>query len=389
MLVTFALASLLFTQGTPQAAAPGVATQAPLSQAEKKHQTDIESDVELGKKYAAQVEKEEKLSKDKEYQDRVARIGAEIADIANHNQVKCSWGDGRLNPFHYEYKVIVGDDPNAFSLPGGHIYVYEGTLKFVESDDELAGILAHETAHAAFRHVATLEHEANKGLITEIPLIIAAILARSPGGISTISAWQQSKQSGWSVKAEKAADFGGFQYMLKSKYNPVAMLTFMERLARKERYLNSLIYTLGIFQTHPVTKERADTFISELHAYGVPIERSKASPSFRVLLKPGKDGTVNAFFDGRLIYRFAGLEADERARLAADRLNAFYDSVPNVFQVRTRDNEIDDGEKMLITVEQEDAAAGNTTVDALKNSTLSRIKDSILNLTYRVWDAQS
>src|SRR5207248_3056953 len=135
------------------------------------------------------------------------------------------------------FKVLEGDDINAFSLPGGRIYVYEGLMKFVESDDELAGILAHETSHAAFRHVATMEHKENKLVMAQIPLIIAAILAHSPGVMAVGQGYTQSTTSGWSIEAEKAADFGGFQFMLKSNYNPVAMLTFMERLARKHRFL--------------------------------------------------------------------------------------------------------------------------------------------------------
>ncbi len=102
-------------------------------------------------------------------------IGGELAAIANASKVRTTWGDKRLNPFEYTFKVVE-EDVNAFSLPGGYIYIYEGLVKYAESDDELAGVLAHEIAHASMRHVATMQREAGKLSAMQNPLILAAIL---------------------------------------------------------------------------------------------------------------------------------------------------------------------------------------------------------------------
>ncbi|MCB0583849.1 MAG: M48 family metalloprotease [Phaeodactylibacter sp.] len=55
--------------------------------------------------------------------------------------------------FAWEVKIIKDDETlNAFCTPGGHIYVYTGLIKFLDSEDQLAGVMGHEIAHAAQRH---------------------------------------------------------------------------------------------------------------------------------------------------------------------------------------------------------------------------------------------
>ena len=57
--------------------------------------------------------------------------------------------------YEYHFKVIESPSINAFTLPGGNIYVYSGLINFCESPEELAAILAHEMGHAEKRHVVT------------------------------------------------------------------------------------------------------------------------------------------------------------------------------------------------------------------------------------------
>jgi beta-barrel assembly-enhancing protease len=65
-------------------------------------------------------------------------------------------GTGRVEnsaAFTWNLKIIKDDKTlNAFCTPGGHIYVYTGLIKFLDSEDQLAGVMAHEMAHAARRH---------------------------------------------------------------------------------------------------------------------------------------------------------------------------------------------------------------------------------------------
>lgn len=363
---------------------------------EKKHQQDLASDREVGKKYTVEVEKEFEIVNDPVLVGRVQRIGKELAAIANANQVTATWGDKRLNPFDYEFKVVRpkgktdADDVNAFSLPGGYIYVYEGLIKFAESDDELAGVLAHEIAHASFRHVASLQREQKNLNAIQIPLILIAILTKGASAagpaLSGASLLDTALGSGWSVKAEESADYGGFQYLLKSKYDPTGMLTFMERLGAKERR-ETLGIDLGIFRTHPPGRERAESLIRYMKAADIPIRRSKVATSFRVDTKPSDDGTVQLSFGGKPLVALAGDNALERADKAASRFNEFFDSVPEAFEVRLGSaGEIFGRRRELVTLTPQDAAKANTSVDELQKNTMNRIRTALFNIGYRVWD---
>ena len=99
------------------------------------------SEDDLGKKYAEDVKKQYKLIKDPTVVDRVNQVGRQLADIANQTEVPASYGSSELAKFKYEFYVVDDPDPNAFSLPGGKIFVNSGLVKMVGSDDELAGVL--------------------------------------------------------------------------------------------------------------------------------------------------------------------------------------------------------------------------------------------------------
>ena len=355
---------------------------------------DVKADIEIGKKYAAEAEKEFKVSDNKEYQDRVARIGGELAAIANAAPVSVSWGDPRHAKFDYTFKVIKSKEGNntvnAFSLPGGFIFVFEGLVKFAESDDELAGVLAHEISHASFRHMATLEKEASKLQMISLPAILVALLSGGKAGGDVLIASQlinQSSASGWGQKAELSADYGSLQYLVKSKYNPVGMLTFIERLARSQRAIESIDW--GIYRTHPPSRERAEAITKYLEANKIPIRRSLVSTSSRVQLEPQPDGSVEASFGGKTIFTFAGPIAAQRAETASAKLNEFFDSVPQLYEVSFSPDGVIRGRKdTLFRITQEDAQAAKVPVERLSAETVKAIKGSMFVLAFRVWDAR-
>ncbi len=351
--------------------------------AEQKHKQDVAEDVKLGNEIAEEVKKEIPTSDNKEYAARVERIGREIATIADHTIVKVLWGDPMLSSFDYQFTVLKGDDVNAFSLPGGHIYVYEGTLKFCESDDELAGVLAHEIAHAAFRHIATLRKEQSKLDVVNIPLILAAIFSKSQdAGNILIGAdlLNRAVGSGWSVKAEEAADYGGLQFLLSSKYNPVGMLTFMERLAFQDRGQPSANYS--ILQTHPPTAERAHALMAHLKEHGIAIKRSEVTTSLRTQVLPGNDGTVELWFGKNKVYTFGGTDALTRADASARAVDDFFDAVPAIYEIRIQDQtKIVGQDRLLLEAAPEDGGDGIQKA-AL---TLEVFKRILFDLNYRLW----
>ncbi len=362
------------------------------TKAELAHQQDLKTDVEVGAKYAVEVEKKVKFSTDTDMIKRVQRVGSEMADLANQTHSIASWGDRRFNTFNYTFKVIQQDDPNAFSLPGGYIYVQTGLLKFIESDDELAGVLAHEISHAKFRHIATLQREQSKLTAITLPLILASIIA---GGNSTGSAITASEilgttlGNGWSVKAEVAADYGGIQIMVKSRYNPTGMVTVMERLALVENSQPQFSRDLGIFRDHPPSKERADSMIRYLKQYNVPVERSKVSTSFRAIVKPDDKlaGAVVITFDGRNLMSLSGNDALTRADEAAVKINSFMDSSPATFEVTAGiDGTVLGGSQKLVQFTAIDAAAQGKTAAELQRLAILNIRGALYLVAIRIWE---
>lgn len=340
-----------------------------------KHKEEIKKDVELGKEYIAEIEKDIKLSDDKAMLERVQRIGGELAAIANQTQVTGKYGDSRLSAFEYTFKVVKDDDVNAFSVPGGFIYVNEGLLKDVQSDDELAAVLAHEIAHAAHRHLVTLMKEKNKVDILSLPLLLAAVLGkgREAGNLLvTQQLLSTALTSGWSVKAELDADNTGFAYMLKSKYHPVAMLTFLERLAFRERRSTAKI-DYGIYRTHPPSKERVDALNSLLKDADLPVARSLVTTSFRVTADPSPAGLVVKFGENPL-FTLSGETAAARAAEAVTKLNVFFDSSPQMFSVRNVGGTLYWNSQVLLRLQP-----GDTPV----SEALANIKKSVFSLDYR------
>jgi hypothetical protein len=252
----------------------------------------------------------------------------------------------------------------------------------------LAGVLGHETSHAAFRHVATLQSRASKMEAFELPMILMAILTHSAAGAAVLTGTQLSETAitnGWSQQAEQAADYGGFQILTKSHFNPTGMLTFMERLHAEEQKEPQINW--GIFTTHPPTRERADDVMAWLNEAGIPIQRSRVTTSFRTILKPGDKGDVEAWFADRMLYTFTGPNAETRAEQAAPRIDAFMDQVPEMFDVTTsNDGTILGKGKPLFQVTQGDADAAGMKLPDAEQHAASSVKRSLSILGYRIWD---
>lgn len=81
----------------------------------------------------------------------VVRVGKKIA-AATEQYLRSNGLSSMLNEFSWEFNLVKNNEINAFCMPGGKIVVYEGLMKLVSSDDELAVVIGHEVAHAVARH---------------------------------------------------------------------------------------------------------------------------------------------------------------------------------------------------------------------------------------------
>lgn len=188
------------------------------------------------------------------------------------------------------FTLIVVDDRqvNAFAVPGGVIGVNTGLMLTAESEDELAGVLAHELGHLSQRHFARAQ-EANKyNQWLALGGLVASIAAASAGGSQggnvgmAIGASAQSlaaqNQLRYSRNYEQEADRIGMQTLTQSGYEPRAMPIFFARLDRATRQLG---YVPEFLLTHPLSSSR----LSDLERRVSEVKRDlkPVSPSFRLL----------------------------------------------------------------------------------------------------------
>jgi len=229
----------------------------------------------IGEKAAAELEKSLKPIPNHPDLARLERIANEIAAHTERPEV------------HYSVKVVASKAINAVSLPGGRIYITEGALAAVESEDELAAILAHEIAHNALRHALQQQERANRADLGVMAGILAGILSNR-GEVALMTAQiQQGALNHYGRKAEMEADQHALVYLSRTQYKPVALLTVLEGLASMEesRWRPDLLTTAD---THPLARERAHAVEALLEKMGVDIaaQRRQVTERFKVEAKP-------------------------------------------------------------------------------------------------------
>ena len=353
-----------------------------------------DGEVKLGRMNAEENDKQVKLITDSAIVERVNRIGQELARIANVMPIPASWGSSQLKPFKYTFKVVDDKDVNAYSLPGGFIYVHKGLIDAVHSDDELAGVLAHEITHAAHHHVLKLMREQGKIDHILLPLELAAIaIAMAKKGQGGGQAAQQAlmagqlyttaKINGYGIEAEKDADHGGLLLMTHSRYNPVGLYSFMIRLAALERQRGQ--GDMGIFRTHPPGPERVESAKNLLDKLNIPIHLADVDPSIRATvttIKSSSGDMAEIKVRGLVVCRVAsedGIPAAERAANIGKKLTALIDEKLQPFEIRvSRDQSSILFRNMPLLLEA-DAKAQNKTMAELAH----QVADAIAQISQK------
>lgn len=142
--------------------------------------------------------------------------------------------------FDYEFLIVDQDAPNAFALPGGHIFISRGLLTVANTEDELANVIGHEIIHVLARHSAARQ----------------AAARALPGPFQFYS---MRTLAAYSRDQERESDRLGQGLSALSGYDPEGMATFMRDLDYLERLQFGYSRLPGFFDTHPVSSERVTT----------------------------------------------------------------------------------------------------------------------------------
>jgi beta-barrel assembly-enhancing protease len=179
-------------------------------------------------------------------------------------------------PFVYRFRIVQEPTLNAFALPGGYIYFHSGTILAAKDVDELAGVMAHEIAHAKRSHVARLaEKSAIPSLLASLLGIGAAVATGDPAAAIVAQGINQSLMLAYTREIEAEADSVGTVFMVRAGYDPRGMAGFFDRLlAMKDSRPGFQIPPY--LMSHPRTEQRLDSAIARAKESTL---RGKADPA--------------------------------------------------------------------------------------------------------------
>jgi len=198
-----------------------------------------QQDIELGRKYAPEVEKQlGGRIENQTLQNYIDSVGRRIAAVSH-------------NPdFEYHFVALNDKSVNAFALPGGYIFIARGMLEKLETEAQLAAILAHEITHVVARD--TMNVMSNQ---IGIDALLSAVTSEStPTGVATAAnLTNQIIGLSYSREDEMTADLGGLDYMTWAGYDPYGMVDAIRMLQRLQE---SEPRPIEFFSTHPSPENR-------------------------------------------------------------------------------------------------------------------------------------
>ncbi|MCS7263812.1 MAG: M48 family metallopeptidase [Armatimonadetes bacterium] len=245
----------------------------------------------------------------------------------------------------YTVKVIEDNEPNAFTFPGGFMYVTTGLLKLAESEHELAAVIAHEIAHNTHMHAIQMIRKESRLSIPVLLAMLAAVFIRGDTAAQAaqiVSQVVQVLMLGYSRDMEREADEAAFTYLMRAGYNPVGLLTFFEKLARLEKQSTPPQFLPGYWTTHPALEERINSVKQWLTASSLQINRRPVTKALQVDVKElDFNGTKIAalLLDNEELCKFAPFNnqsAIERAKEAAKHLDEVLEVGAQVFDFRIK-----------------------------------------------------
>lgn len=160
----------------------------------------------------------------------------------------------------YEIEILNSSVPNAWALPGGKMAINRGLLTEMNSEAELASVLAHEVVHSAARHGAQAQSRAALaqgavmiggiavGIATEREDYAAVAMLGGMLGAQLIT-------QRYSRGAELEADRYGMLYMHRAGYNPEGAIRLQETFVRLSEGRDTG-FMQGLFASHPPSQER-------------------------------------------------------------------------------------------------------------------------------------
>jgi beta-barrel assembly-enhancing protease len=211
----------------------------------------LDEEWQLGNQAAAQVEQQVRLVNDAQATAYLRMVGERIHAVTP------------LAGRPFDFKIVDDQTVNAFSLPGGHIYINSGLIAQADKADMLAGVVAHEISHVVARHsIKQIQQQ------QEINVIGSILLGQNPNALAQIAAQviAGGAMARFSRADEKQADDMGLQFMAQAGYDPHGMLDMFQKLLALDRSNPGSV--ARFFQDHPGTQDRIDDITGRISKMG-------------------------------------------------------------------------------------------------------------------------
>ena len=187
-----------------------------------------------GQSFSQNIKAQSKLVNDKKQLEYLNDIGQRLAKLMGRDE------------FEYEFNIIEDPTPNAFALPGGKIFFHTGMLELMDSEAELAGVLAHEIAHSVLSHsYKQIGETALTGTATNV---ISSVLGRGAGTVSNVGGLLLNQK--FSRDKEKQSDILGLRVLDAAGYSADGLYNVMAKLKKLSGGGSSLL------SSHPASEER-------------------------------------------------------------------------------------------------------------------------------------
>src|SRR5438105_4907878 len=228
-----------------------------------------QQDIEMGRESAKEAERQLPILNDRQAATYINTLGQNLAAHA----------PGEKYP--YQFKIVNDTAINAFALPGGFVYVNRGAIEAADSENQIAGVMAHEIGHVVLRHGT---NQVSKAYLAQAPLSIlggmlgsnsiGSVLAQLGVGLGLNSLFLK-----YSRDAESQADLMGTQILHDSGYDPRGMVEFFEKIQAESKGR-----AVEFLSDHPNPENRISTVQHEIERLGgAPPNARKDSGDFHTV----------------------------------------------------------------------------------------------------------
>lgn len=179
---------------------------------------------------------------------RIKRIAEPVIAVSERPNLQFTFG------------ILETSEYNAYALPGGYIYITRPLLEMLDSDDELAAVLAHESAHIT--HVHAIKSYERQVALTVAGIFLAVATGDAESSFDFVRIIGNIITEGYSKEQEYDADLTGLRYISRAGYDPEGMVSLLTKLQDLEYRLTG--GRRGYSRTHPATQNRIKQVKAEL-----------------------------------------------------------------------------------------------------------------------------